>query len=74
MCGKCTSNGACPGPCLFVLVDQDCRSVEELVKETFSPDDAPTAVVIDVGDKPTWKDPKNQYRRQYGIDCMYSIL
>ncbi|EEB94596.1 hypothetical protein MPER_06563 [Moniliophthora perniciosa FA553] len=30
----------------------DCREVESLIKDTFSPPDAPPAVIVYVGDKP----------------------
>ncbi|KAH8832718.1 hypothetical protein DL96DRAFT_1704772 [Flagelloscypha sp. PMI_526] len=34
----------------------DCRAVEPKVKEVFDKPDGPSALLVYVGDKPTWKD------------------
>ncbi|KAF9074905.1 hypothetical protein BDP27DRAFT_1287038 [Rhodocollybia butyracea] len=40
----------------------DCIAVEELVKDTFSSDGSPSALIIYVGDRSTWKSPSNTLR------------
>ncbi|KAK7058541.1 hypothetical protein VNI00_002177 [Paramarasmius palmivorus] len=40
----------------------DCRDVEAPVREAFSAPDAPSAVIVYVGDRPTWKSPTNAFR------------
>jgi len=52
----------------------DCRRIEQLVKEKFEAEGAPTGIVFDVGDKPTWKSPENEYRKLYGIDSIPTII
>jgi len=42
----------------------DCLAVKEVVEETFDKEDAPSALVIYVGQKPEWKSPKNEWRHQ----------
>ncbi|KAK7465468.1 hypothetical protein VKT23_005445 [Stygiomarasmius scandens] len=41
----------------------DCQDVEEIVKKTFEPEDAPSAVIVYVGDRNTWKSPSNSFRK-----------
>jgi len=41
----------------------DCRAVEDLVKETFEKEGAPSAEIIYVGQREEWKTPKNQWRK-----------
>ncbi|THV07462.1 hypothetical protein K435DRAFT_833363 [Dendrothele bispora CBS 962.96] len=41
----------------------DCQDVEELVKRTFEPEDAPPALIVYVGDRNTWKSPSNVFRK-----------
>jgi len=42
----------------------DCRAVKEIVEETFDKEDAPSALIIYVGQKLEWKSPKNEWRLQ----------
>jgi len=42
----------------------ECRAVEKLVKETFSADDGPEALVVYVGNRDQWKSPLNIYRQK----------
>jgi len=42
----------------------DCRDVEDLVKETFSSEDSPSALIVYVGDRAEWKSPSNVLRAQ----------
>lgn len=39
----------------------DCRAVDGLVQKTFGPE-GPTALLVYVGDKPTWKSADNVFR------------
>jgi len=52
----------------------DCRDVEGLVKETFGSPDGPTGIIFDVGDKPTWRNPKNEYKQEYKISSIPTII
>jgi len=52
----------------------DCRNVEEDVKTAFSEEDAPTGIIIRVGDISTWKDPDNYYRLEYGLTAIPTII
>ncbi|ORX37582.1 thioredoxin-like protein [Kockovaella imperatae] len=45
----------------------DCRNAEQNVKEVFEGDDKPKGVILYVGDKPTWRDPENEYRKEYKL-------
>jgi len=40
----------------------DCLAIDDLVQQTFSPEDAPSALIVYVGDKPEWKSPTNVFR------------
>ncbi|KAH7104874.1 hypothetical protein BKA62DRAFT_690972 [Auriculariales sp. MPI-PUGE-AT-0066] len=40
----------------------DCRDVEQLISDTFSPETAPKAVIVYVGKKPEWKSPDSPFR------------
>jgi len=40
----------------------DCLAVDELVQKTFKPIDGPSALMVHVGDKPTWKSPSNLFK------------
>ncbi|KAI0734394.1 hypothetical protein C8Q72DRAFT_770184 [Fomitopsis betulina] len=40
----------------------DCRDVEELVQKTFGPKDAPSALIVYIGQRAAWKDPGNPFR------------
>ncbi|KAK0208915.1 hypothetical protein DFS33DRAFT_1380403 [Desarmillaria ectypa] len=40
----------------------DCRVVDGLVKDTFESDESPSALIVYVGDRPTWKTPANKFR------------
>ncbi|KAJ3789258.1 hypothetical protein GGU10DRAFT_305476 [Lentinula aff. detonsa] len=53
----------------------DCLAVEDLVKNTFSSEDAPSALIIYTGDRPTWKSPSNVFRSgPFGVQCVPSIV
>jgi len=52
----------------------DCRDVDDVVKAHFEAPDGPTGIIIRVGDKPTWKDPQNQYRQLYKISSIPTII
>ncbi|KAF9515857.1 hypothetical protein BS47DRAFT_1341460 [Hydnum rufescens UP504] len=53
-----------------------CRDVEELVKAQFTADDSVTGIVLRVGDKATWKNPKHEYRdpHGYGLTAIPTIV
>ncbi|KXN88834.1 Thioredoxin-like protein Clot [Leucoagaricus sp. SymC.cos] len=42
----------------------DCLAVDSLVKETFSKETAPDALIVYVGDKPQWRAESNPYRKE----------
>ncbi|KAK0564506.1 hypothetical protein OC861_004251 [Tilletia horrida] len=55
----------------------DCRDAEPAVHSVFGtgPDgDGPVGHMIYVGDKPAWRDPQNQYRNEYSISSIPTIL
>ncbi|RXK39709.1 hypothetical protein M231_03064 [Tremella mesenterica] len=52
----------------------DCRRVESTVKEAFDGPDKPKAIIHWVGDKATWRDPKNEARVQWKISNVPTIL
>jgi len=53
----------------------DCNAVDGLVKSTFSSEDAPSALIIYVGDRPTWKSPSNVFRGEpFKIQSVPTIL
>jgi len=41
---------------------QDCVAVDDLVQQAFTSDDSPAALIVYVGDRPTWKASSNPYR------------
>ncbi|KAJ4472605.1 hypothetical protein C8J55DRAFT_607760 [Lentinula edodes] len=53
----------------------DCLAVEELVERTFSSEDAPSALIVYAGDRPTWKSPSNIFRTgPFAVQCVPSIV
>ncbi|KAK0521799.1 hypothetical protein OC834_006527 [Tilletia horrida] len=57
----------------------DCRNAEPAVHAVFGtgPNDGtggPSGYMIYVGDRPTWKDPNNQYRTEYNIQSVPTIV
>lgn len=42
----------------------DCRDVDPLVNEIFSPEDGPPALVVYVGNRQQWKTPDNIWRQE----------
>ncbi|KAJ4485750.1 hypothetical protein J3R30DRAFT_3441649 [Lentinula aciculospora] len=53
----------------------DCLAVEELVKDIFSSADAPSALIVYTGDRPTWKSPSNIFRSgPFGVQCVPTIV
>jgi len=40
----------------------DCVAVDNLVRETFSAADSPSALIVYVGDRAQWKSPSNAFR------------
>jgi len=42
----------------------DCREVEQLIRNTFTAPNSPSALVVYVGDRNQWKSPSNIYRDQ----------
>ncbi|KAF8333085.1 uncharacterized protein EI90DRAFT_3122134 [Cantharellus anzutake] len=51
----------------------DCRDVEGDIKAAFGAEDGPTGIIIYVGNRPTWKDPNNKYRLEYGLTGTLAI-
>lgn len=41
----------------------DCRAVEHLVKDTFTGEETPDALIVHVGDRSQWKVESNPYRK-----------
>ncbi|KAJ3829395.1 hypothetical protein F5880DRAFT_454722 [Lentinula raphanica] len=53
----------------------DCLAVEDLVKNTFSSEDAPSALIVYAGDRPTWKSPTNPFRSgPLAVQCVPTIV
>ncbi|KAF8323998.1 thioredoxin-like protein [Clavulina sp. PMI_390] len=52
----------------------DCRDVDDAVEKSFTPEDAPTGVMIYVGNKPEWKDLTNHFRGDYNISSIPTII
>ncbi|KZV83258.1 hypothetical protein EXIGLDRAFT_656292, partial [Exidia glandulosa HHB12029] len=48
--------------CPLLIVAQDCRDVEHLVREAFRSESAPDARIFYVGQKPEWKSPDQPLR------------
>lgn len=42
----------------------DCRDVEAIVSKTFAPADAPSALIVWVGQRAEWKTPSNPFRAE----------
>lgn len=40
----------------------DCIAVDSVIQDAFLAQDSPTALIIYVGDKPSWKNPTNIFR------------
>ncbi|CAL1694528.1 unnamed protein product [Somion occarium] len=40
----------------------DCVAVEDFIQRTFEPSDAPSALIVYVGQKPEWKLPSSPFR------------
>ncbi|KDQ18261.1 hypothetical protein BOTBODRAFT_128360 [Botryobasidium botryosum FD-172 SS1] len=52
----------------------DCRDVDPTVRQRFQGANAPTGVVRWVGNKAEWKSPDNEFRKQWKIDCVPTII
>ncbi|KIY73573.1 hypothetical protein CYLTODRAFT_485419 [Cylindrobasidium torrendii FP15055 ss-10] len=53
----------------------DCRDVEGIVNATFQGEKKPTAYLVYVGDRPTWKSPKSVFRAEpWKITSVPTIL
>ncbi|KAE8267595.1 hypothetical protein A4X09_0g4751 [Tilletia walkeri] len=57
----------------------DCRNAEPAVHAVFGKGpnenhEGPAGYMIYVGDRPTWKDPKNHYRLDYGVQSVPTIV
>ncbi|KAK0455883.1 hypothetical protein EV421DRAFT_7556 [Armillaria borealis] len=53
----------------------DCRIVDGLLKETFGSDESPSALIVYVGDRPTWKTPANEFRGEpWKIESIPTII
>lgn len=52
----------------------DCRDVDGLVKTTFENDSDWNGVIVYVGDRATWRDPNNKYRKGWKIASIPTLL
>ncbi|CAD6951361.1 unnamed protein product [Tilletia caries] len=57
----------------------DCRDAEPAIHAVFGKNpnenhDGPAGYMLYVGDRPTWKDPNNHYRLDYGVQSVPTIL
>ncbi|PWY89870.1 DUF953 domain protein [Aspergillus heteromorphus CBS 117.55] len=52
----------------------DVRAAWPVLEATFSPADAPQLAVVEVGQKPEWKDPQNIYRTTWKVPCIPALM
>ncbi|KAI0081080.1 hypothetical protein K474DRAFT_1588315 [Panus rudis PR-1116 ss-1] len=53
----------------------DCVAVDDVVQKTFGPPDAPSALVVYVGQRPEWKSPSNPFRADpYNVGSIPTII
>ncbi|EAW14637.1 DUF953 domain protein [Aspergillus clavatus NRRL 1] len=52
----------------------DVRAAWPVLEATFSPADAPRLAVVEVGQKPEWKDPQNIYRTNWKVPCIPTLI
>ncbi|KAG6837324.1 hypothetical protein H0H93_011419 [Arthromyces matolae] len=52
----------------------DCRKVEGLISQTFSGANAPSALIVYVGDRPQWKANDNPFRRTWKLTGVPTII
>ncbi|KAE8392902.1 hypothetical protein BDV23DRAFT_150156 [Aspergillus alliaceus] len=52
----------------------DVRASWPVLKRTFSPSNAPELAVVEVGQKPEWKDLQNVYRTTWKIPCIPALV
>ncbi|KAL3457688.1 hypothetical protein BJX64DRAFT_268458 [Aspergillus heterothallicus] len=45
-----------------------------VLKETFSPEHAPTVAFVQVGQKPEWKDPANVFRTKWNLTAVPTLI
>jgi len=53
---------------------RDCRDVEDLVKKTFESNNEWLGVIIYVGDRPTWRDSNNTFRKEWGLTGVPTLV
>jgi len=52
----------------------DCRSVDPLIKNTFETNEEWHGIIVYVGDRPTWRDPENQFRKQWKVSNIPTLI
>ncbi|PYH93823.1 DUF953 domain protein [Aspergillus ellipticus CBS 707.79] len=52
----------------------DVRAAWPKIQAAFSGAEAPRLAVVEVGQKPEWKDPQNVYRANWGINCIPALV
>ncbi|GKZ51771.1 hypothetical protein AbraIFM66951_007076 [Aspergillus brasiliensis] len=54
----------------------DVRAAWPKIVEAFSgqDDESPRVGVVEVGQKPEWKDPQNPYRTRWGVNCIPALV
>ncbi|KAJ5901990.1 hypothetical protein N7495_002518 [Penicillium taxi] len=52
----------------------DVRAVLPYLSKAFAGGDTPTVALVEVGQKPEWKDPQNDYRTIWGIKGIPSLV
>ncbi|PWY91640.1 DUF953 domain protein [Aspergillus sclerotioniger CBS 115572] len=52
----------------------DVRAAWPTITATFSGEDSPKLAVIEVGQKPEWRDPQNVYRNHWNVKCIPALV
>ncbi|KAJ5622891.1 hypothetical protein N7490_011496 [Penicillium lividum] len=52
----------------------DVRAAMPHIDTAFASDDAPTVVIVPVGQKPEWRDPKNIYRANWNVQNVPALV
>ncbi|KIO24183.1 hypothetical protein M407DRAFT_103175 [Tulasnella calospora MUT 4182] len=53
----------------------DCRAVDGLIKSTFDNEGTDWhGVIIYVGDRPTWRDSQNKFRKEWGVSSIPTLI
>ncbi|PYI07007.1 hypothetical protein BO78DRAFT_429284 [Aspergillus sclerotiicarbonarius CBS 121057] len=52
----------------------DVRAAWPTITETFSGEDSPRLGVVEVGQKPEWRDPQNIYRAHWKVNCVPALV